>query len=402
MSINTLDNKKLLWSTLQTNRCFEGLDDNTFSPVKQHFETVIEQTDKKYKSKINKNKEVLSDMIGFIKNVKAQQEMKTPTPRPVQQLTPQPELTPKPEVTPQPESTPQPSITIRDQKPTAYKREDMQTQRQQMFEERLKKRQAEFTSLLHGNKPEPIDFADKNEDNPELVGNILKESENFVKQRELDLAQQETQPEKQQEKQQEAQQNKKPQNKESKSKTREKVKKQDLSKRPTTMSAGEWLSQKAIKFLKIDNTPTNSETAQREKENIVIDLSEKQPEKQPKKKVSFQNVKHIIEEDSPTVATIKTKLVSPPPVRNNPVLDQKLDQKLDLILESVKSLQNQINELKSETTELKTVTTNIKTTANDLKATTDEIKLNQIEQSVSAVSDSVIETVLENMKTRSV
>ena len=184
MSINTLDNKKLLWSTLQTNRCFEGLDDNTFSPVKQHFETVIEQTDKKYKSKINKNKEVLSDMIGFIKNVKAQQEMKTPTPRPAS------------EHTPKQEQTPQPSITIRDPKPIAYKREDMQTQRQQMFEERLKKRQAEFTSLLHGNKPEPIDFADKNEDNPELVGNILKESENFVKQRELDLAQQEKQQEK--------------------------------------------------------------------------------------------------------------------------------------------------------------------------------------------------------------
>ena len=119
MSINTLDNKKLLWSTLQTNRCFEGLDDNTFSPVKQHFETVIEQTDKKYKSKINKNKEVLSDMIGFIKNVKAQQEMKTPTPRPAS------EHTLKPEVTPQPEVTQQPSITIRHPKPTAYKREDM-------------------------------------------------------------------------------------------------------------------------------------------------------------------------------------------------------------------------------------------------------------------------------------
>lgn len=375
MSINTLDNKKLLWATLQTNRCFEGLDDTTFSPVKQHFETVIEETDKKYKSKINKNKEVLSDMIGFIKNVKMQQEMKTPTPRPKQQAI---EIPPSVKTTKQSESVP-------------YKREDMQTQRQQMFEDRLKKRQAEFTTLLHGNKPDPIDFSDKNEDNPELVGNILKESENFVKQRELDLAQQE--------KQQEKQQNKKPQDKELKTKSREKVKKQDLSKRPSTMSAGEWLSQKAIKFLKIDNTPTNSETAQREKENIVIDLSEKQPEKQPKKKVSFQNVKHIIEEDSPPVPKIKTNLFSPPPVRNNPVIDQKLDKKLDkkldLILESVKSLQNQINELKSETTHLKT-------TANELKATTDQIKLNQIEQSVSAVSDSVIETVLENMKSLSV
>ena len=204
---------------------------------------------------------------------------------------------------------------------------------------------------------------------------------------------------------------KRPYNKESKSKTSEKVKKQDLSKRPTSMSAGEWLSQKAIKFLKIDNTPTNSETAQREKENIVIDLSEKQPEnnlknnrKQPK--VSFQNVKHIIEEDSPPVSTIKTKLVSPPPVRPESSLESSLEytleSKLDLILESVKSLQNQINELKSETTELKTVTTSIKITANDLKATTHEIKLNQIEQSVTAVSDSVIETVLENMKTHSV
>ena len=38
MSINTYDNKKLLWATLQENNCFQGLPDSTFSPVKQRFE----------------------------------------------------------------------------------------------------------------------------------------------------------------------------------------------------------------------------------------------------------------------------------------------------------------------------------------------------------------------------
>ena len=66
MSINTLENKKLLWSTLQKNNCFEGLSDNTFSPVKQRFEDFVIEKDNLRKSAVNKNKDVIKSMIDFI------------------------------------------------------------------------------------------------------------------------------------------------------------------------------------------------------------------------------------------------------------------------------------------------------------------------------------------------
>ena len=47
MSINTIDNKKLLWATLQDNNCFEGLQDHSFTPVQQQFENFVLQNEKK-------------------------------------------------------------------------------------------------------------------------------------------------------------------------------------------------------------------------------------------------------------------------------------------------------------------------------------------------------------------
>ena len=78
MSINTLDNKKLLWSTLQENKCFIGLPDDTFSPVKQHFEDLVLKNDNGLSSMVSKNKRVIASMIKYLNKIKSDGSINSP------------------------------------------------------------------------------------------------------------------------------------------------------------------------------------------------------------------------------------------------------------------------------------------------------------------------------------
>ena len=303
MSINTFDNKKLLWATLQENNCFNGLPDNTFSPVKQQFEDFVIQNDNSNSSLVEKNKKVIGSMVKYLNNVKLQANTQANTlantPANTQANT---------------HVTPAPIEEI-------HKREDLQEQRQNMFQDRLKKRQEEFTSLIEKNRPKDIDFSDKNK---ESYSNIQQESERFIKQREKDLK---TFPDQ---------------------------------------------SKSTIQKLNIDNSIVGNRTAKEATENIVINInSEKNKKiKQSKKQVSFQDGKHMIDEGIDSNHLIPEKkekfnrLKSPPPPiaitdssdedhgKNNQLSEifnfmSSIEKKLDHLEKKYHLLNNQITEIKT-------------------------------------------------------
>ena len=299
MSINTFDNKKLLWATLQENNCFNGLPDNTFSPVKQQFEDFVIQNDNSNSSLVEKNKKVIGSMVKYLNNVKLQANTQANT----QSIT-----QPNTHVAPAPiEET--------------HKREDLQEERQNMFQDRLKKRQQEFTSLIEKNRPKDIDFSDKNK---ESYSNIQQESERFIKQREKDLK---TFPDQ---------------------------------------------SKSEIHKLSIDNSIVGNRTAKEATENIVINInSEKNKKiKQSKKQVSFQDGKHMIDEGNDSNELIPEKkekfnrLKSPPPQiaitdssdedhgKNNQLSEifnfmSSIEKKLDHLDKNYNLLNNQITKIKT-------------------------------------------------------
>lgn len=354
MSINTIDNKKLLWATLQDNNCFEGLQDHSFRPVQQQFENFILQNEKKRGSLINKNKQVIRSMVQYLKKIKTQAKT---------QSTPQVQRQKNMQVNPPSSPAKQP-----------HKREDLQAERLNMFEDRLKKRQEEFTNLIEKNRPKDIDFADKNKDS---YNNIMDESEKFIKQRENDLH---TFPEK-----------------------------------PVTEN----------KKLQIDNSDKGEKQAKQETENIVITISDdkdaknKDSENNEKitktniknigKKVTFENVKHSVDEEiTPEKKSKNThknnKLKSPPPPIVTEESPNNTPDEINELKTLIKSLQAEMKEIKENMLPFKTLRKNVnqlKEEINSINSGQTEIKemksdiaqLKSFETSIYKMKDTEIESI---------
>ena len=197
-----------------------------------------------------------------------------------------------------------------------HKREDLQQERQTMFEDRLKKRQKEFTSLIEKNRPKDIDFSDKSK---QTYNNIQQESERFIQERERDLK---TFPDKQ---------------------------------------------KSEIQKLNIDNSIVGNRTAKEATENIVIDINSevetekhtgqlKQDKKKQDKRVSFQDGNHIIDEeaekDKPKLQKQKfNRLKSPPPplsiTTDSSDEDQKNNKQLSEMLDFMKTIQSKLTTMEN-------------------------------------------------------
>lgn len=320
MSVNTFENKKLLWSILQDNGCFKGLPDYTFSEVKEQFENFVIQNDKGLMSLVNKNKRVINMMVNHINKVKKNNPIQDPTQDPTQDSTQDSTQDPT-----------QDSYLIN----KSHTREDLQQQRQVMFEDRLKKRQKEFTSLIEKNRPKEIDFSDKDDNS---YNNIVKESEQFVIQREKDLN---ILPEK---------------------------------------------SNQEIQKLKIDNSIVGNKTAKEVTEKIVIDINspieisnntenksitkqeinnKQEINKKPKKNVRFNDSKHTIDDsvslqhenyidssndqERNNQEKNKKKLRSPPPALSVITTDNtQPENKLTEILTVLKNLESKVENLEKK------------------------------------------------------
>ena len=135
MSFSDNNNKVLLWDMLTENGNFSGLND--VEQVKYLFDNTIADIEKQYSSDniVNKNKRFLGIFIETLKNIR--------------------------------ERTP-PQTYNTNYQPNAVNREDIHQQRNSIFEQRLKTRQQEFTSMIQKPTPPDIDFTDKSNEN----GNI--------------------------------------------------------------------------------------------------------------------------------------------------------------------------------------------------------------------------------------
>lgn len=118
------DNKGILWDILSEQNLFEGIDPTHKYEIKDVFEQTILLTEKQGRglSLIEKNKDVIKNMVTSIESFKRQQKV--------------------------------PSVTRQ------YTNEELHKERQNAFERELKRKQTEFDGL-NRTMPEKVDFSDK-------------------------------------------------------------------------------------------------------------------------------------------------------------------------------------------------------------------------------------------------
>jgi hypothetical protein len=137
-SVDSAQNKELLWSTLQESGAFAGLTRDQFQPVQSAFDRSVQQAAAKSGAAVSLsdvNKHIIRE---FVQVLRAFQK---PPPVPV------PEKKNKLEL--------------------VYRSEDIQNERASEFDRQLREKQAEMDSFLTLKKPTDVSFTDKmSEDKP--------------------------------------------------------------------------------------------------------------------------------------------------------------------------------------------------------------------------------------------
>lgn len=160
-SFSTNENKALLWSVLHGGGKFIGIHDSNVQSIKEIFEQVIHDVSEHYR-KLNQpvnlnamNKEAVVVICKKIESLKHSQQ------GPQQQLFNQ-----NPEQTYFKKQQQIPRLE------TIYRAEDLQKERQSEFQNELKKKEQEMSSILKLKKPEEINFTDDIYDKP--IGNDME------------------------------------------------------------------------------------------------------------------------------------------------------------------------------------------------------------------------------------
>ena len=143
-SVDSVQNKELLWSTLQESGAFAGLTRDQFQPVQSAFDRSVQQAAAKSGAAVSLsdvNKHIIRE---FMQVLRAFQK---PPPVPV------PEKKNKLEL--------------------VYRAEDIQNERASEFDRQLREKQAEMDSFLTLKKPSDVSFTDKNIDEDKPIGDEM-------------------------------------------------------------------------------------------------------------------------------------------------------------------------------------------------------------------------------------
>jgi len=135
-SVDSAQNKALLWATLQESGAFAGLTKDQFQPVQSAFDRSVQQAAAKSGGAVSlsdANKHVIRDFMQVLRT------FQTPPPSPG--LGSVPEKKKKIEL--------------------VYRSEDIQNERASEFDRQLRLKQAEMDSFLTLKKPADVSFADK-------------------------------------------------------------------------------------------------------------------------------------------------------------------------------------------------------------------------------------------------
>ena len=170
-SFSTNENKALLWSVLHGSGKFVGIPDSQQHNIQEMFDSTIREMSEHYR-KLNQpvnlnaiNKEAVVVICNKIEAVKQRRQQQQQQQQPQQQQLPYNN-----------QQNPQQIYQKKQQQvpqlETIYRAEDLHKERQNAFQNELKKKEEEMSSILKLKKPEEINFTDDVYDKP--IGNDME------------------------------------------------------------------------------------------------------------------------------------------------------------------------------------------------------------------------------------
>lgn len=145
-TVDSVQNKELLWTTLQESGAFAGLTRDQFQPVQAAFDKSVQQASKSMSSLSSLsdvNKHIILQFVQLLRSIQTQN---APPAHIVQQQ--------------------QNPIQKKKKIEMVYRAEDLQNERAGEFDRQLREKQAEMDSFLTLKKPTDVSFTDSAEDKP--------------------------------------------------------------------------------------------------------------------------------------------------------------------------------------------------------------------------------------------
>lgn len=133
--VNSVQNKELLWTTLQESGAFAGLPSDQFQPMHAAFDKSVQQAAVSSMSLSDANKHIIRDFMQLLRSAN-------------QNYTNNSNMQKKKKIE------------------VVYRAEDLQTERASEFDRQLREKQAEMDSFLTLKKPTDVSFTDSAEDKP--------------------------------------------------------------------------------------------------------------------------------------------------------------------------------------------------------------------------------------------
>ena len=152
-SLNSNENKALLWNLLNESNIFTNIPDQFLNNVKVDFEDIIlkhkNNNNGKQINLMEQNKKIITDIIPTLNKYKLPSALKQNIPSALKQNIPLPN---------------------QDSNSSVYTQQQIHEERQEKFHSQLSEKETEFSSLIKKKTPNKIDFSDKND---EPIGNQM-------------------------------------------------------------------------------------------------------------------------------------------------------------------------------------------------------------------------------------
>ncbi len=149
-AVDSVQNKELLWATLQESGAFAGLTRDQFQPVQAAFDKSVQQASRSSMSLGDANKHIIRDFVQVLRSLQSNQ-------------TQNPNQTQNQNQNQNQNSFPNTTMNQNPKKKkieVVYRAEDLQTERASEFDRQLREKQAEMDSFLTLKKPTDVSFTD--------------------------------------------------------------------------------------------------------------------------------------------------------------------------------------------------------------------------------------------------
>ena len=144
ISADSVQNKGLLWATLQESGAFAGLTQDQFQPVQSAFDRVVQQSALSSMSLSDANKHIIREFMQVLRSANANNAIPPNVPVPKKK-----------------------KIEM------VYRADDLKTERANEFERQLREKQSEMDSFLTLKKPSDVSFADASVDEDKPIGDEM-------------------------------------------------------------------------------------------------------------------------------------------------------------------------------------------------------------------------------------